>query len=190
MVIRRSAPRARPGTERLLRRYCTHCRTYVMFVTFISKVERLLILERRPLRWTLISIGRPTLVGIGLIMSMGARVGAQTVLGDLEDAGQRSTVAGALVVLEDEAGVEHVFGIADADGGFTLRSSRPGQYRLRVDRVGFESLWTGAFPLGAGDVREFQIPLPPATVTLHGLGSSAGPSCTSNHQLTPPTAMV
>ena len=118
---------------------------------------------------------------MGLLWLTAGHVGAQAVRGTLTDTDVRSTVAGALVVLEDEAGAEHVFGIADADGGFTLRSNSPGRYRLRVDRVGYESLWTGAFDLGVNDVREFQIPLSTAVITLHGLGGSAGFSCTAAH---------
>lgn len=127
---------------------------------------------------------------MGLLSLTAGHVGAQAVRGALTDTDVRSTVAGALVVLEDEAGAEHVFGIADSDGGFTLRSDSPGRYRLRVDRVGYESLWTGSFDLGVNDVREFQIPLPAVAITLHGLGGSAAFSCTAAHEMTPPTAMV
>lgn len=76
---------------------------------------------------------------------------AQTVLGTAVDGADGRPIRGAFVLLETEAGEERARGLTTADGTFRLATARPGVYRLRLERIGFEDLATEPFPLDVGE---------------------------------------
>lgn len=76
---------------------------------------------------------------------------AQTVLGTAVDAADGGPIRGAFVLLETEAGEERARGLTTADGAFRLATARPGVYRLRLERIGFEDLVTESFRLEEGE---------------------------------------
>ncbi|MFW6079196.1 MAG: carboxypeptidase-like regulatory domain-containing protein, partial [Gemmatimonadota bacterium] len=76
---------------------------------------------------------------------------AQTVLGTAVDAADGRPIGGAFVLLETEEGEERARGLTTADGTFRLATARPGAYRLRLERIGFEDLVTEPFRLEAGE---------------------------------------
>lgn len=76
---------------------------------------------------------------------------AQTVLGTAVDAADGRPIRGAFVLLESAEGEERARGLTTADGAFRLATARPGTYRLRLERIGFEDLVTEPFRLEAGE---------------------------------------
>lgn len=92
------------------------------------------------------------IVGLLLHLAVDAeRLHAQTVLGTAVDATDGRPIRGAFVLLEDEDGEERARGLTTADGTFRLATARPGTYRLRLERIGFEDLVTESFRLEAGE---------------------------------------
>ncbi len=76
---------------------------------------------------------------------------AQAVLGTAVDAVDDRPIRGAFVLLEGDDGEEMARGLTTADGAFRLATARPGTYRLRLERIGFEDLVTEPFRLEAGE---------------------------------------
>ncbi len=103
---------------------------------------------RRSGRWSW-RVALAGLSAIGLLWAV--PLGAQTVLGTAVDATDGSPVTGAFVVLLDEEGVERDRGLTSTRGAFRLRASRPGTYRLSLERIGFEDLVTETFELAADE---------------------------------------
>ncbi len=81
---------------------------------------------------------------IGLAAASG---GAQTVTGTVVDAGNRSGLATAEVLLRDS--VSRTLGrvLTDASGSFVLVAPRAGRFALHVARLGYDSLTTALFRL-------------------------------------------
>jgi len=91
---------------------------------------------------------------VGLVLHLAADPGslcAQTVLGTAVDAADGRPIRGAFVLLESEEGEERARGLTMADGAFRLATARPGVYRLRLERIGFEDTVSEPFRLDAGE---------------------------------------
>jgi hypothetical protein len=76
-------------------------------------------------------------------------VHSQVVTGRLMDAGANRPIASAFVQLEDSAGVRHAGALTDSMGRFALRARASGMYRLRAERLGYETVTSPALRLGA-----------------------------------------
>ena len=97
-------------------------------------------------------VRRGAVVILGLLLHLAVdpeSVRAQTVLGTAVDAADGRPIRGAFVLLESEHGEERARGLTTADGRFRLATARPGTYRLRLERIGFEDLVSEPFRLGA-----------------------------------------
>ncbi len=75
---------------------------------------------------------------------------AQTVQGRVTEAGSGDGVAGAIVLLLDEAGARQGATLSDPSGAYRLTAPGPGTYRLRVERVGFAASTSAPVRLEAG----------------------------------------
>ena len=73
---------------------------------------------------------------------------APPVQGTLYELGGDRTVAGAAVYLVDQSNPVAVT-LTDADGRFLLSAPERGPYRLRIDRIGFESERSDVFDVPA-----------------------------------------
>ena len=81
------------------------------------------------------------LAGVLAMLVFGAsQAGAQAVSGRLLDAGSGEPVAGALITLLDADGVEVTTTVTSARGTYHVRAPGAGQFRLRVERIGFQTL--------------------------------------------------
>jgi hypothetical protein len=129
---------------------------------------------------------RPTLLTL-VILAAGARAGAQEVRVEVVEAATGKPLVGANVALFDSAGVIPLSGgFSDQNGRADLRAPQRGPYRLRADKVGYDT-WTSV-QLLLGDrlvlVRAGMAPtrLPTAVVSrseiacqqLTGPGTAAG----------------
>jgi hypothetical protein len=75
---------------------------------------------------------------------------AQTVTGLLLDASSGAPVPAGTVSLMDD-GAQLVSVVSDADGNFVLQAPQPGSFRLRAERIGYQTAETPPLELGAGD---------------------------------------
>jgi len=93
-------------------------------------------------------------------------VRAQIVRGAVVEQGSRTPVEGAMVVLMELDGrVVHRV-LTDAEGGFIAEADRPGPHRIRVDRIGYESLTTDLFDVPVQGVRrDLAVPIRPVELT-------------------------
>jgi hypothetical protein len=84
-----------------------------------------------------------------LILLLGAKAAiAQTVRGAVTAEGDRP-LSGVVVILVDPAAREMGRALTNERGEYRLTAPRPGSYRLRTMRIGFQSLATEFFLLGA-----------------------------------------
>ncbi len=106
------------------------------------------------------------LAAVGWWAVVAGPVRAQIVRGVVVEQDTRTPVEGAMVVLMDLDGrVVHRV-LSDADGGFIADADRPGPHRMRVDRIGYESLTTEPFDVPVqGVYRELVVPIRPVELT-------------------------
>ncbi len=101
---------------------------------------------------------------------------AQVVGGVVLEEGSEAPVDGAMVVLLDPGGSAVRRVLSDATGRFTLTAERAGPHRIRVDRIGYESLTTPPFDVpAAGTFQRISVPL--QAVQLRGLSVEGSKRC-------------
>lgn len=95
---------------------------------------------------------------------------AQTVVGTVLDGETGDPIpSAAVMILNPDTTVRHVV-LTNAEGRFSIRASA-GEYLLRVDRMGYASVWSQRLPLQSSDRADFLIRLPPEPVELAEVGS-------------------
>ena len=114
-------------------------------------------------------------VALLLLLVPGA-LAAQTVRGRLVE-GESRPVIGALVVLVDEEGRQVGGALTDRGGAFLIAAPAPGSYRLRAQRVGYESTLTRPFDLLHGQTVEREIVATTVPTRLDGLSVTARNPC-------------
>jgi len=99
------------------------------------------------------------------ILDVSAAV-AQQVRGTAVSADTGAPIEGAFINLVDETGRELASTLSGADGAFSLRATAPGHYRLRVQRIGFDTWTSSPFDAGPGGTvsRELRVPVRPIDV--------------------------
>lgn len=103
---------------------------------------------------------------------------AQTVVGTAVAASVDEPVAGAFVVLLDEAGGERDRTLTGQRGAFRLRAVTPGRYRIRLERIGFENVVTEAFDVGVDEVVSRRVEVTTRPIVLANISVDAGePRC-------------
>jgi hypothetical protein len=88
------------------------------------------------------------------------------IQGVLLDERTGSTVSAGLVRLVTTTGENVVTTESDAQGYFSLQTPGPGEYHLRVERVGYQAKESGSFSLPPGHVMSVQIRLSPAPLPM------------------------
>lgn len=94
---------------------------------------------------------------------------AQEVRGRLTDAHTGAAIDRAFLVLLSETGVELNRVLTSETGEFSVRAPGPGVYRLRSERIGFESTTSDPLVLADGDSRQLRITVAPVVVRLDTL---------------------
>ncbi|MDP2958317.1 MAG: carboxypeptidase-like regulatory domain-containing protein [Longimicrobiales bacterium] len=101
---------------------------------------------------------------------------AQIVRGQVVEDVTNTPVEGAMVVVLDVGGhvVRRV--LTNATGGFIVHVEAPGEYHIRVDRIGYESLTTGGVDVPVeGTFQRIAVPIQP--IELEGLEIEGSPRC-------------
>ena len=101
---------------------------------------------------------------------------AQTVRGAVVAEGERP-IAGAIVILVDAGAKEVGRALTNERGEYRLTAPRPGSYRLRTLRIGFQSLLTEPMALVAGDDITRRLTVSTAAFTLDTVRSTGRNAC-------------
>jgi hypothetical protein len=112
-----------------------------------------------------------------LIAACANRVSAQEVSGTVRSASDQKPVPGAIVVLTAQSGARVNATLTNDSGGFRLRVPAPGQFGLRVDVVGYESVTVPPFQLDSGATSTRDVLFPFARVRLPAVAVSASTVC-------------
>jgi hypothetical protein len=107
-----------------------------------------------------------------------AGVHAQVVRGDVVDAGTRQPLYGAIITLLDTAGHRVGGAITNDSGRFTVTAPTPGRYRLRANRIGFQSTTSGSFALAAGQTLDQRLVASVVPVMLSSIEVTGKERCT------------
>lgn len=93
-------------------------------------------------------------------------ISAQTVRGELVEQTLNAPIEGAFVVLLDADGEQVAAMLTNAAGRFVLQAPAPGRYRLRAERIGYESHTSPELDLQAEQVFDYQMTMPVRPVEL------------------------
>jgi hypothetical protein len=102
---------------------------------------------------------------------------SQTVRGTLLEEGTGNPVPGAFVVLEDSTGEVVSTSLTGPPGTWLLRAPVAGTYRVRADRIGYASVISEAFAIGATETLSRVLKAPVAPVALSGIDVEAAGRC-------------
>lgn len=105
-----------------------------------------------------------------------APAAAQTIRGVVVEDGARIPVDGAMVTLFDAGGEVVQRALTDGLGRYFLEAQAAGRHSIRVDRIGYESVSTGTFPVGPDGVTR-NIDVPVRAIELAGLDVSGSARC-------------
>lgn len=106
-----------------------------------------------------------------------AALAAQAVRGGVYQSDTGEAVAGAMVVLIDEAGAPRTSGLTNEAGRFALNARTAGNYALRVQRIGFQDVFTERFHVAAGATVERDVRVAPQAIVLEGITAEARRRC-------------
>lgn len=116
---------------------------------------------------------RTAAAALALAVFAALPAGAQAVHGTLVDPAGKP-VEQVLVALVDGTGRQAGAALTTAGGEFTVRAPGAGRYSLRVERVGFSTVTSPAFDLGAAETREERLVASGRAVMLEGLVITPG----------------
>lgn len=109
----------------------------------------------------------PGLLSLSLLTHLSAQAaGAQTVRGRLIEEGTDSPIPGALIVLLGEEGKTVGQVLTGEDGRFLVAAPAPGRYRVRADRIGYQSASSEVLTLARGDTVDYRLAAPVQAVDL------------------------
>ena len=94
---------------------------------------------------------------------------AQSIQGVLVEIESRQPLEGAMVVLLDLEGATPRSTLTDADGRFLLNVPDPGQYALRVDRIGYESVTSPMLTVRSGEVLRYNMEIEVRPISLRAI---------------------
>ena len=117
------------------------------------------------------------LAGLAPLLFPSSELSAQAVRGRLLDASSAEPVAGALIVLLDAAGSELASTVTSARGTYHLRAPGAGRFRLRAERIGFQSSLSGEITLLAGETATEELTASSSAIVLPVLSVESESEC-------------
>lgn len=112
-----------------------------------------------------------------LLLSTAPDLSAQAVRGRLLDASSAEPVAGALIVLVSPEGAELASTVTSARGTYHLRAPGAGRFRLRAERIGFESSLSDEITLLAGQTETAELLASSSAIVLPVLAVESESEC-------------
>lgn len=119
-------------------------------------MSRLLISLRTTVRYL-------TPVG-ALTLCLAGQLAAQTIRGRVTEQGTDTAIPGALLLLLSPDGEEVASGVSGETGAWVLRAPTPGEWFVRVERIGFAASTSGPLRVAAG--AELTVPLEVSSAPL------------------------
>jgi hypothetical protein len=113
-----------------------------------------------------------------LLLAFAPALSAQTVRGHVIERGSQQPIAGAFVVLLDAGGFRVGATLSGPAGEFEHRAPHPGMYRLKVERIGAQTVTSPAFEIGAGAVVPYEMLVETRSVMLPAITATARTRCT------------
>jgi len=110
-----------------------------------------------------VSLGRSAMALV-TALSLAGTLNAQTIRGRVTEQGTDSAISGALLLLLSPEGEEVASGVSGESGAWVLRAPAPGEWFVRVERIGFAASRQGPFRLAAGT--ELTVPLEVSSAPL------------------------
>jgi hypothetical protein len=104
-------------------------------------------------------------------------VSAQIARGTVVDSGTGEPLSGSFVLLLDEEENRVGAALADSQGRFIIRAPVPGNYRLRIELIGFATTSTPSFNLASGQTSDHHIPVTIEPVRLEGITATGEGRC-------------
>lgn len=102
----------------------------------------------------------------------------QVVRGRLVDALDGSSIGTAMIVLVTPQDLEEARVLSRSNSGlFQIEASRPGNYRLRAERIGYATSYSEFFDLAAGDTLVVEIRAEVEAISLRGIEAVADRQC-------------
>ena len=106
-----------------------------------------------------------------------AAQGRQAIRGTLSEEGSLQPIGGAFVTLLDGAGERIAGGLSRDDGSFLIDVPTPGTYRVRAERIGFESTESVLVEVAEGRISEIDLVAPTRAIVIEGLDVEGGRRC-------------
>jgi len=135
-----------------------------------------------PRRRRSIATLRRCVPAVALVLVFTGTLSAQNIRGRVTEQGTGSAVSGALLLLLSPEGEEVASGVSGESGAWVLRAPSPGEWFVRVERIGFAASRQGPFRVAAGaeltvplEVSSAPLELPALTVESESGGCGLGP---------------
>ncbi len=119
----------------------------------------------------------PLLAVLWLFAGVPQSARAQVVRGRLVDGVGGNGISGAMVSLVDRSARTTEQAITRSSGLFQLRAANPGEYRLRADRIGYATIFSDFFGVGAADTLTIDLEARIEPVSLEGIEAEADRRC-------------
>jgi hypothetical protein len=107
----------------------------------------------------------------------GLPLDGQTIQGQILDRDTELPVEGALVLLLDLEGRQHRGSLSNATGRFLLRAPGPGRFRVRAERIGFETVRSDPFELASDQVFGLRLTMAQMAIELEGIRVEGSQRC-------------
>ena len=106
-----------------------------------------------------------------------AEASAQVIRGRIADAEDDQGIDGAMVTLTDRHGREQGQVLTRDDGYFIVRAQGAGEFRVRVDRIGYATEYSEFVHVAMGDTIMLRLASTPEAISLDGIEASADRQC-------------
>lgn len=112
-----------------------------------------------------------------LALLPGRPLAAQTIRGELVEETLQAPIEGAFIVLLDETEEQAAAMLTNAIGRFVLQAPAPGRYRVRAERIGYESFTSPALDLRAGETLDYRMTMPVRPIQLADISVETERQC-------------
>ena len=109
------------------------------------------------------------LVAIVAVLVLPSAAAAQRISGTVREADGGRLISGGFVSLLDQSGMAVEADFTAAAGAFSFRAPGPGEYRIRVERIGYAEWVTGPYAVAAGQALAITVEVPRQPVRLGDL---------------------
>lgn len=119
-------------------------------------------------------------LALALVLLQTVSALGQDVDGLVRADGSDRPVEAVVVRVITSSGEDVTGGFTDAEGHFRIEVPRPGEYRLRVQRIGYRDWTSDPFELREGRDKTFRVRLPPEAIGLSELRVSTRSRCATD----------